>query len=111
VLTEHQEQVLFLAEFEQLWPDARILAIPNGGARNIVTAVNLKAEGVRSGVPDLLVPAWGLWIEMKRSKGGRLSPEQKDWIEYLQSIGQTVIVAKGATDGIEQIIQYRLTLN
>ena len=106
MLTEHQEQVLFLAEFELRWPDVRILAIPNGGARNIVTAVNLKAEGVRSGVPDLLVPAWGLWVEMKRSKGGRLSPEQKDWIEYLQSIGQTVIVAKGADDGINQITEF-----
>ena len=108
MLTEHQEQVLFLAEFELRWPNVRILAIPNGGARNIVTAVNLKAEGVRSGVPDLLVPAWGMWIEMKRAKGGRLSPEQKDWIEYLKSIGHTVIVAKGATDGIEQVIQYGL---
>src|SRR3990167_7125439 len=40
-------------------PDVRLLfAIPNGGLRNIRVAMNLKAEGVRAGIPDyfLAVP-------------------------------------------------------
>jgi hypothetical protein len=37
-------------------------------------------EGVSPGVPDLFIPDWLLWVEMKREKGGRVSPEQKDWI-------------------------------
>ena len=34
---------------------ALIFAIPNGGKRHIGTARKLKAEGVRSGVPDIFL--------------------------------------------------------
>jgi hypothetical protein len=54
-------------------------------------------------VPDLFVPEWALWIEMKRRKGGRLSEEQTDWIAYLQCHGYNCIVAHGAEDAIEQL--------
>ena len=68
-------------------------------------AKKMKAEGVRSGVPDLYIPAWKIWVEMKRTTGGRLSSEQKDWIEYLSGIGDEVIVANGATDASRQLLQ------
>lgn len=101
--TEHEEQRELVRWFRQSWPGVRIFAIPNGGARSKATAGRLKAEGVASGVPDLFVPAWRLWIEMKRAKGGSLSHEQKDWIAYLQSVGYWVIVGKGADDAKRQI--------
>lgn len=101
--TEHEEQVAFVAWFRRSYPDIRIIAIPNGGARHPKTAADLKAEGVLPGVPDLFVPAWHLWIEMKRRKGGRLSDEQKDWIAYLYGAGYNCIVARGAEDAIEQL--------
>lgn len=63
----------------------------------------LKAEGVSRGVPDLYIPAWNTWIEFKRSKGGVLSPQQKDWLAYLESIGDTVIVAHGAEQAKQEI--------
>lgn len=100
---EHEEQREVVRWFRQTWPGVRIHAIPNGGARSKATASRLKAEGVASGVPDLFVPAWRLWIEMKRTKGGGLSPEQKDWNQYLQSVGHWVIVGKGADDAKRQI--------
>ena len=65
----------------------------------------LKAEGVSAGVPDLVVPAWLLWVEMKRETGGTVSPAQKDWIAYLQGIGHTVIVGRGFEDAKAQIIK------
>lgn len=40
---------------------------------------------------------------MKRTKGGSVSPEQKDWHQYLASIGDFVIVAKGNEDAQRQI--------
>lgn len=101
--SEHYEQREFVQWFRQTWPGVRIFAIPNGGYRSIATAGRLKVEGVSSGVPDLFVPDWSLWIEMKRAKGGVLSPEQKDWIAYLESCGYFCIVAKGAEDGKEKI--------
>jgi hypothetical protein len=44
---------------------------------------------------------------MKRKSGGRLSPDQKKIIEYLESEGYKVIVAKGATDASKQIMEAR----
>ena len=101
--TEHEEQREVVRWFRQTWPCVRIFAIPNGGARSKATAGRLKAEGVASGVPDLFVPAWRLWVEMKRSKGGSLSPEQKDWIAYLESVNYWCIVGKGADDAKAKI--------
>jgi len=101
--TEHAEQVTFVSEFERKWPDVRIFAIPNGGLRNPKVGQKLKQEGVKKGVPDLFIPAWNTWVEMKRTKGGSLSPEQQDWIAYLASIGDTCIVAQGWEDAIKQL--------
>lgn len=101
--TEHEEQRELVRWFRQTWPDVRIFAIPNGGARSPATAGRLKAEGVSPGVPDLFIPEWSLWVEMKRIKGGTLSSEQKKWAEYLESVGYLVIVGKGADNAKEQI--------
>lgn len=107
--TEHEEQRELVRWFRQTWPGVRIFAVPNGGARSKATAGRLKAEGVASGVPDLFVPAWRLWIEMKRAKGGSLSPEQKDWIAYLEGVGYWVIVGKGAEHAKQQISTFSST--
>ena len=107
--TEHEEQRELVRWFRQTWPGVRIFAVPNGGARSKATAGRLKAEGVASGVPDLFVPAWRLWIEMKRAKGGSLSPEQKDWIAYLEGVGYWVIVGKGAESAKELIRAFSST--
>ena len=100
--TEHEEQRELIQWFRQKF-DARIFAIPNGGQRSRTTGGKLKAEGVSAGVPDLYIPAWRVWIEMKRVKGGRLAPAQKDWVAYLESIGDTVIVGNGFMDAQNKI--------
>jgi hypothetical protein len=103
VPTEHFEQRELVMWFRQTYPGVRILAIPNGGQRSMATAARLKAEGVCAGVPDLFIPAWKLWVEMKRQKGGSVSAEQKDWIAYLESVGYTTLVCKGAEDAKKKI--------
>ena len=75
--SEHDEQVGFINWFRAKYSGVLIFAIPNGEKRAISVAKRLKAEGVVRGVPDLYVPTWNLWIEMKRASGGRLSPDQK----------------------------------
>jgi hypothetical protein len=102
-LTEHLEQREFVSWFRKTFPGVRIFAIPNGGYRNLATAARLKAEGTVAGVPDLFIPAWGVWIEMKRAKGGSLSDKQKDWRFYLIGCGYTVIVAHGKIEAIKAI--------
>jgi len=101
--SEHLEQVRLVSWFRKTYPDTRIFAVPNGGSRTGLQGAKLKAEGVSPGVPDLCVPAWNLWVEMKREMGGIVSPVQKDWIAYLEGIGHHVIVGRGFEDARRQI--------
>lgn len=109
IWTEHEEQREFVKWFRQTFAGVRIFAIPNGGARNITTASRLKVEGVSPGVPDLCIPAWRVWVEMKRSSGGVVDKNQRDWHSYLTSIGDVVFVCYGAEEakrmikGLDQI--------
>ena len=104
--TESAEQIAFVSWFESTFPTVLIFAIPNGGFRHKATAARLKAEGLRKGVPDLYVPKWRLWIEMKRTKGGSLSADQKNWRDYLIGIGDAWMCAKGAKDAISQVNKF-----
>lgn len=104
--SEDHEQMLLVQWFRRTYADVRIFAIPNGGHRHPAVAAKLKATGTSSGVPDLFIPAWRLWVEMKRVKGGSLSAEQKDWIAYLESLESVnywCIVGKGAEDAKAKI--------
>jgi len=101
--SEHEEQRELVKWFRQTFDGVRIFAIPNGGARSITTATRLKVEGVSAGVPDLYIPAWKLWVEMKRVKGGVVDKSQKDWHDYLKSIGDRVIVCRGADEAKRMI--------
>lgn len=105
--TEHQEQCAFVNWFRAQFRGVRIFAIPNGGKRNVIVATRLRDEGASAGVPDLFCPAWHLWVELKRRKGGRLTKHQEDWIAYLESIGHTVLIGKGATDAREKVVAWR----
>lgn len=108
VPTEHEEQRNLVRWFRQTFGlvtrgGVRIFAIPNGSQRSRTTGAKLKAEGVSAGVPDLFVPAWTLWIEMKRAEGGSVSAEQRDWHAYLRSVGHTVLVCRGFSHAREEI--------
>jgi len=103
MVSEDQEQMLFVQWFRRQYPKVRIFSVPNGGARHPAVAAKLKATGTMPGIPDLCVPEWNVWVEMKRAKGGVLSAYQKDWIVYLESIGHTVIVGHGFDDAKEKV--------
>jgi hypothetical protein len=109
--TEDQEQSWLVAWFRKTYPQHRIFAIPNGGGRSKSEGVLLKATGVTAGVLDLMIPApsghyHGLFIEMKVQKGGRVSPEQKDWIDYLTSVGYCAKVCNGFDEARRCVDEY-----
>ena len=105
--SEHAEQVDFVSWFRLSYPEVLIFAIPNGGYRSPATANRLKAEGVVKGIPDLYIPAWNLWVEMKRTKGGSVSPDQKSMMEYLTKYCRhQTMVAKGSEDAKSQILDF-----
>lgn len=72
-----------------------LLAIPNGGRRNAREGGRLKAEGVKPGVSDLLLPLargekHGLWIEMKAPKG-KPTPAQREWTALMVQAGYEAV--------------------
>ena len=112
--SEHAEQATLVQWFERAHPHLRIFAIPNGGKRGKLEAMRLRLEGVSPGVPDLMIPAprgpyHGLFVEMKRTKGGSVSKEQKDWIAYLQAQGYQAIVCRGFEEARKEIEYYLST--
>jgi hypothetical protein len=88
---------------------APVFAVPNGGHRHIATAAKLKAEGVRRGVPDLIVPIpstthCGLVVEMK-SPTGRVSKDQQEWLDIMSVYGWRTVVARTHKEAIEAMLE------
>lgn len=69
-------------------PRCMIFAVPNGGTRNTMEAITLKATGLLAGVSDLIViiPNKILFIELK-TETGRQSPVQKEFEERITKLG------------------------
>lgn len=115
VPSEHVEQTL-LFQWAGLaagrYPEVALLhAVPNGGHRNKAVAGKLRAEGVKAGVPDLSLPLptgqfGGLFIEMKRQKGGRTTKEQEEWIRALRVVGNRAVVCEGFEQAKEVVVEH-----
>ena len=89
---KNQESTLQIAcvkWFRYQYPEPKYLiwATPNGGARNAITGAILKVEGVRSGIPDLIIATEGkiFFIEMKSGKN-KVSENQKAVIKMLDDM-------------------------
>lgn len=89
----------------------RVSASANGGSRNLLEAINLKKMGISAGFPDVEVPLpsghyHGFYCEMKRQKGGKVSPEQAEWLIYLKEKGYYAEVAYGFEEAKEMFLHY-----
>lgn len=105
--------------------------VPNGGHRHIAVAAQLKQQGVKSGVPDILIPVpsaipmdeatthlfvqahacaaplryVGLAIELKVGKG-KQSAEQVRWQVRFQQSGWRAMVCHGWEMAAKETIKY-----
>lgn len=113
-MSEHDLQVALVNWchlYEKRVPElGYIFAVPNGGMRARKTAMLLKAEGVRPGIPDLLllVPRkgyHGLAIEMKFGKN-ELSGAQASEVARLERDGYDVFVCWSWEDAARHIAWY-----
>jgi VRR-NUC domain-containing protein len=111
---EHREQVALMAWIDankRKYPELEMaFAIPNGGKRSKAVAGKLKAEGVKSGIPDICILAprgglHGLLVELKTSTG-RPTPLQLEWIDRLNRYGYRAVVAKGWEAARDEIVGY-----
>lgn len=109
MLKEKTEQEIFVRYCELKRITCVFIAngFPLCGVKNKFAYVNsLKAQGYRTGFPDLMVLAKNsksevLFIEFKRIKGGRLSESQVKWQAKLNELGYDSYVAKGSEEAIE----------
>lgn len=65
-----------------------------------------KQQGVSKGFPDYqiwLKDGTQVFIELKRIKNSTTSPEQKEWIAFLQHHGFKAEICKGAAEAINFI--------
>lgn len=113
--TESQEQrALFewAGYLSQDYPQLRLLYhIPNEGVRSPVGGMLAIAEGLKPGVPDICLPVANetyssLYIELKRTKRGTVSAEQKWWIAELEAAGCRAVVCKGWLAAADEIKKY-----
>ncbi|WP_085696471.1 VRR-NUC domain-containing protein [Pseudomonas sp. B26(2017)] len=112
---EGLEQADLIEEFDARYPRyARLLYhVPNGGHRHKATAGKLKAQGVRAGVPDLVLAVarggyFGLYIEFKAQPpyDADVSPAQYAYIQALNAEGYLAVVCRGSFDAMEAIRAY-----
>jgi hypothetical protein len=99
------------AHIRRKYPVLKLLYhIPNERQCSPVQGRLLKLLGVKSGVPDLHLPAsrggyHGLYIEMKADKG-KVSENQSWWIEELEAQGYKCAVCRGYEEAIKVLEDY-----
>lgn len=95
----------------------KIFAIPNGGSRNKIEATRMKCEGVKAGVPDLMLPHaqypyHGLFIEMKSMESGtKPSEKQIEVIAALRQDNYAAFVCHGWGQAAWLVTNYMRGLN
>lgn len=99
----HQEALFNWAAYRTgLMPELQYMYhVPNGGKRDAATAVALKRQGVKAGVPDIMLPA-------ARAGYHTTTKKQKEWLEYLRQQGYYTAVCYGWQPAAQLIEQYLL---
>lgn len=114
---EGLEQAALMKEISLRYPAASklIYHVPNGGHRHKLVAIKLKEQGVKAGVPDLVLPMarggyFGLYIEFKAKPpfDAAVSASQDAYIHALTEQGYLAIVCRGRIDALEAIRAYLL---
>jgi len=105
-------QAALIEELRLILPEnAFVFAVPNGGSRNVVEAVNLKRQGVVAGVPDLIVVYAGrcFGLELKTAMG-KLSDNQRITFHKLTAAGMRVEVVRSREAAISMLREMGIPL-
>lgn len=100
-MSEHDIQVQLFKWLRVTHPKVEQVAyaVPNAGKRSVRAGMYYKAEGLKSGVPDICIPVSsqgfnGLYIELKTEKG-KATDNQREWLEKLTAQGYMAVLCKG----------------
>ena len=91
-------------------PDKLLFAVPNGGSRHKIEAANMKRQGVKAGVADVIlqIPKKGfasLCLEFK-TKTGRQSKEQREYQSQVEMAGSKYVVVRSVEEAIFVMKKY-----
>lgn len=113
------KQAGYAVEVKQLTPHLHkgiveltlLFAIHNQGHGDAIRGAKAKAEGVKPGVPDLMLPIsrghyHGLFIEMKRETEGDESDQQVKWRNKLTGQGYLCCVCHGWKQAVDVLRSY-----
>jgi len=115
---EQQWLFVWAKEMAESIPElAMLYAVPNGATTSRQEGSRLKAEGLKAGVPDIVLPVarvldgrlyTHLYIELKRRDGipSDLSDRQKWWLERLTREGAYATWCRGNHEAQETILNY-----
>jgi hypothetical protein len=110
---DHQSAVIQWANLsKRKFPELGLLfAVPNGRGRSKAEAGRCTAEGVRAGIPDLVLPVargsyHGLFIEMKDGVKGRASSSQITMREALEKQGNCALICRSVDEAIVMLKWY-----
>lgn len=122
-MSEHDDQVALMhwvAIHAPSAPELNLLyAVPNGAKlpyrgkgknRFSPEALRLKDEGMKPGIPDLVLPVarkgfHGMYIELKHGKN-RPTPEQIWWNDRLTEQGYLAVVCWGWKEAAQVLAEY-----
>ena len=105
---EQETQMQFINYLR--WRHIKFNHSPNEGKRSPQEGNKLVKMGMAKGFPDVEIPLpcrdkHGLYIEFKAGKG-KLSPEQKEWLEYLEQQGYVAKVARSFAEAQKILNEY-----
>lgn len=113
--TEASEQKAVVAWLKLRGMTGQFTSSVNGAilANAYRQANHLRAMGLSAGFPDLAIylppprcpGKVGTVIEMKRVKGGKLSPEQMAWLNFLDRMSWVSLVCYGADQAIKALLE------
>lgn len=110
---QDQENIFKWADMmKHKYPELELLNGSLNGVRlTIGQATKAKRSGMKKGFPDMNLPVprgffHGLYIELKREKGGVVSKEQKWWRKKLKEQKYLSVICKGYDESIRLIQDY-----
>lgn len=76
-----------------------IFAVANGGSRNRLEAIKLKATGVKAGHPDLIIYSpKGVYLMEVKTETGPLTKSQEEVFPQLQDLGLDLAIVRSADE-------------
>lgn len=115
IVPSEYEECMYFFRWSQCQPIVKdcLIKICNEGVRTPRQAYQLRAIGLRPGVPDYLLPIanaqyHSLWIEMKRRDKRRTKkePRQDAWLATLTNLGHYSTYAYGWEDAVRIVEHY-----